>query len=134
MRLIQLEKPLASRPVLVPLMVQLSSKTVMNFPFEKARLYGFEIMALSENTVAVRGFPVVTPHLDIQSCIHHMGHSSLSFELIIASAQCVSLSLLNDSEQNNLIQFVIKQEQEGVKDLPYRCLSENDWQEILNEK
>ncbi len=129
------DKTLVSRPVLVPLMVPLTAKELEYFPFERVQRYGFEALPMANNVLAVRAFPVMTPHLDIPNCMKAMAQRhEATVEKVIASHQMMCLSQLSESEKNGLMRFLIEQRQQGKQSRAYKCVTEQQWQAMLNEK
>ena len=85
--------------------------------------------------LAVRSFPVITPHLDILQCIKAMAkRGEKTVEEIIANHQMVSLSLLNEAEKTGLMRFLLEQNQQGARSMAYKNISGSQWQAMLNEK
>ncbi len=122
---------LANRPVLVPVMVNLTAQQINNFPFELAIKYGFDINRLSNETIAVRAFPVMTPHIDLKSCLEAMANKPGDIENIIADNQLLCLAQLNKDEQSALLRFLIDYDKQKQPILAYKCLTQQNWQEIL---
>lgn len=129
------ESSLNARPILVPLMVSLSRLEIETFPITELKLWGFDISQISADTLAIRTFPVITPHLDIQSFIQAVAYrKDKSIENLLTDNQELSLAQLSEQEQKSLIKFLIDNEQKSTLGDAYTCLLEAHWQEILNEK
>lgn len=129
------EKTLSPRPVLVPLMVSLSDIEISDLVIEKFKQFGFEVSRLNEGILAIRSFPVVTPHLDISNCIKSMAEacSNEAFIVAIAENQSVSLALLNEAEKASLMRFLVEQNQQNPGGSAFKSISQHQWQELLNE-
>lgn len=126
---------LQARPVLVPLMVPLSGFEVEKLSLLRFQPYGFELSLLSSEVLSVRSFPVITPHLNIIACVTAMLRATDKEEIeqCIAKHQQLALPMLNEAETASLMRFLIEQTQKQQASSAFTLISENQWQELLNE-
>lgn len=123
---------LVARPVLVPLMVELTSEQIEAFPIDACRRYGLQLHQMSATALSIRGFPIITPHLNLKQTIEQIakeGETVIGRSL--ASCNTVSLRTLSEEEKQALAAFILEQ---GAGLECVKCLSQSQWQEVLDGK
>ena len=119
--------PLAPRQVLVPLTFSLAADIIKTFPFSELEAFGFDITRLSESSICVRSFPVITPHIDLRGFISALTTDNVEVIECIVQNQLLDHSLLSDEEQMALIKFMLTSNEHQ------RQLSDEQWQAVLYE-
>lgn len=121
--------PLPSRPLLVPLTV--SVKDSATFPSERLKDVGFEVAALTEQSVSVREIPLLCPHIDLQAMLQSVAekHGDEAILQAMLTHQLMDFYTLSEEERGALARF-LKQQPVPLKGC--RLLRDNDWRGLVH--
>lgn len=131
----QQKKQLPSRPLLVPLTVKLTPSVIEYFPVEPLLAYGMNTSQVAEDTLIVRSFPSMSPHLDILGFIRKVSEKVEQDKWLqtLAQSQLVTAPMLTKDERRAVLNFLLNAYQsKAFQSLPCRRLSASEWREIIH--
>jgi DNA mismatch repair protein MutL len=128
------EENISSRPLLVPSIHTLTEKELAQFPFSLAEKVGLDMSPVDVDKILVRGFPVLTPHLDFNACVRRFAVVKTIDEALkaVSQSQKIEFDAFSKEERAYLMRQLPTYQKAKNKKTCCRVLNHHDWAALLH--